>query len=120
MARPIIDPQGQAGDEFQSQARRVRGRWTRRHRCPWVKRDGAWRNARRTLVRHGDRAGPRRQRRRHQFSAEAATVRAAETSGIAGDGVQSAKSFSVNQGRTVEVTGPDGVKHPVRIVGPAL
>ena len=33
---------------------------------------------------------------------------------------QSAKSFSVNQGRTVEVTGPDGVKHSVRIVGPAL
>ena len=54
-----------------------------------------------------------------KLSAEAATV-SRETSGIAGDGVQSAKSFSVNQGRTVEVTGPDGVKHPVRIVGPAL
>jgi hypothetical protein len=54
-----------------------------------------------------------------KLSAEAATV-SRETSGIAGDGVQSAKSFSVNQGRTVEVTGPDGVKRPVRIVGPAL
>ena len=54
-----------------------------------------------------------------KLSAEAATV-SREASGIAGDGVQSAKSFSVNQGRTVEVTGPDGVKRPVRIVGPAL
>src|SRR5271167_1577855 len=36
-----------------------------------------------------------------KLSAEAATV-SRETSGIAGDGVQSAKSFSVNQGRTVE------------------
>ncbi len=54
-----------------------------------------------------------------KLSAEAATV-SRETSGIAGDDVQSAKSFSVNQGRTVEVTGPDGVKRPVRIVGPAL
>ena len=53
-----------------------------------------------------------------KLSAEAATV-SRETSGIAGD-VQSAKSFSVNQGRTVEVTGPDGVKRSVRIVGPAL
>jgi hypothetical protein len=54
-----------------------------------------------------------------KLSAEAATV-SRETSGIAGDGVQGAKSFSVNQGRTVEVTGPDGVKRSVRIVGPAL
>ena len=53
-----------------------------------------------------------------KLSAEAASV-SRETSGIAGD-VQSATSFSVNQGRTVEVTGPDGVKRPVRIVGPAL
>ncbi len=53
-----------------------------------------------------------------KLSAEAASV-SRETSGIAGD-VQSAKSFSVNQGRTVEATGPDGVKRPVRIVGPAL
>ena len=53
-----------------------------------------------------------------KLSAAAASV-SRETSGIAGD-VQSAKSFSVNQGRTVEVTGPDGVKRSVRIVGPAL
>ena len=45
---------------------------------------------------------------------------AAKRPGIAGDDVQGAKSFSVNQGRTVEVTGPDGVKRIVRIVGPAL
>jgi hypothetical protein len=54
-----------------------------------------------------------------KLSAAAATV-SRETSGIAGDDVQGAKSFSVTQGRTVEVTGPDGVKRPVRIVGPAL
>jgi hypothetical protein len=54
-----------------------------------------------------------------KLSAEAATV-SRETSGIAGDDLEGAKSFSVNQGRTVEVTGPDGVKRQVRIVGPAL
>jgi hypothetical protein len=54
-----------------------------------------------------------------KLSAEAATV-SRETSGIAGDDVQSAKSYNVNQGRTVESTGPDGAKRPVRIVGPAL
>ena len=54
-----------------------------------------------------------------KLSAETATV-SREASGIAGDDVQGAKSFSVNQGRTVEVTGPDGVKRTVRIVGPAL
>jgi Protein of unknown function (DUF2865) len=54
-----------------------------------------------------------------KLSAETATV-SREASGIAGDDVQGAKSFSVNQGRTVEVTGPDGVKRQVRIVGPAL
>jgi hypothetical protein len=54
-----------------------------------------------------------------RLSAETATV-SREGSGIAGDDVQGAKSFSVNQGRTVEVTGPDGVKRTVRIVGPAL
>jgi hypothetical protein len=54
-----------------------------------------------------------------KLSAAAATV-SREGSGIAGGDVENAKSFSVKQGRTVEVTGPDGVKHSVRIVGPAL
>jgi hypothetical protein len=54
-----------------------------------------------------------------KLSAATATV-SREASGIAGDDVQGAKSFSVNQGRTVEVTGPDGVKRSVRIVGPPL
>ena len=54
-----------------------------------------------------------------KLSAAAATV-SREASGIAGDDVQSAKSFTVNQGRTVESTGPDGVKRTVRIVGPSL
>jgi hypothetical protein len=54
-----------------------------------------------------------------KLSAAAATV-SREGSGIAGDNVEGAKSFSVKQGRTVEVTGPDGVKRQVRIVGPAL
>jgi hypothetical protein len=53
-----------------------------------------------------------------KLSAEAATV-SREPSGIVGD-AQAAKSFSVNQGRTVLSTGPDGVKRTVRIVGPAL
>ncbi|MGB7975548.1 MAG: DUF2865 domain-containing protein [Roseiarcus sp.] len=54
-----------------------------------------------------------------KLSAAAATV-SREGSGIAGDDLQSAKNFSVKQGRTVEVTGSDGVKHSVRIVGPSL
>jgi hypothetical protein len=54
-----------------------------------------------------------------KLSAAAATV-SREGSGIAGDNMEGAKSFSVKQGRTVEVTGPDGVKHSVRIVGPTL
>jgi hypothetical protein len=54
-----------------------------------------------------------------KLRAEAATI-SREGSGIAGDDVQGAKSFSRNQGQAVEVTGPDGVKRWVRIVGPAL
>ena len=54
-----------------------------------------------------------------KLSAAAATV-SREGSGIAGDDVENAKSFSVKQGRVVEVTGSDGVKHSVRIVGPSL
>jgi hypothetical protein len=54
-----------------------------------------------------------------KLSAAAAAV-SREGSGIAGDDAQGAKSFSVGQGRTVEITGPDGVKRMVRIVGPAL
>ena len=53
-----------------------------------------------------------------KLGAEAATV-SREPSGISGD-VQAAKNFNVGQGRTVESTGPDGVKRTVRIVGPAL
>jgi hypothetical protein len=54
-----------------------------------------------------------------KLSAAAATV-SREGSGIAGDDLQSAKSFSVKQGRMLEVTGADGVKRSVRIVGPTL
>ncbi len=54
-----------------------------------------------------------------KLSAAAAAV-SREASGLAGSDTQSAKSFSLNQGRTVEVTGPDGVKRVVRIVGPTL
>ena len=54
-----------------------------------------------------------------KLSAAAATV-SREGSGIAGDNMEGAKSFSVKQGRTVEVTGSDGVKRSVRIVGPSL
>jgi Protein of unknown function (DUF2865) len=54
-----------------------------------------------------------------KLSAAAAAV-SREGSGIAGDNVEGAKSFSLKQGHTVELTGPDGVKHTVRIVGPTL
>jgi hypothetical protein len=54
-----------------------------------------------------------------KLSAAAATV-SREGSGIAGDDPQSAKSFSVKQGRVVQATGSDGVKRSVRIVGPTL
>ncbi len=54
-----------------------------------------------------------------KLSAAAATV-SREGSGIAGDNMEGAKSFSVKQGHTVEVTGSDEVKHSVRIVGPPL
>jgi Protein of unknown function (DUF2865) len=54
-----------------------------------------------------------------KLSAAAATV-SREGSGIAGDDLQSDTSFSVKQGRMVEVTGSDGVKRSVRIVGPSL
>ncbi len=54
-----------------------------------------------------------------KLSAAAATV-SREGSGIAGDDIQNAKNFTVKQGRTVEMTGSDGVKHAVRIVGPSL
>ena len=54
-----------------------------------------------------------------KLRAEAATV-SRETTGIARDDVQGAASYNVNQGRTVQELGPDGVKRSVRIVGPAL
>jgi Protein of unknown function (DUF2865) len=54
-----------------------------------------------------------------KLSAAAASV-SREGSGIAGDNMEGAKSFSVKQGRMVEVTGSDGVKRSVRIVGPSL
>jgi Protein of unknown function (DUF2865) len=54
-----------------------------------------------------------------KLGAEAATI-SREGSGIAGGDTQGAKSFTHDQGQRVEVTGPDGVKRWVRIVGPAL
>jgi hypothetical protein len=54
-----------------------------------------------------------------KLGAEAATI-SREGSGIAGGGTEGAKSFNKDQGQRVEVTGPDGVKRLVRIVGPAL
>jgi hypothetical protein len=54
-----------------------------------------------------------------KLSAAAATV-SREGSGIAGGDVENANNFNLKQGRVVESTGADGVKRPVRIVGPAL
>lgn len=54
------------------------------------------------------------------LSQQAATI-SRETSGIAGGGdAQSAAPVGADQGQTVEVTGSDGVKRRVRIVGPTL
>ena len=54
-----------------------------------------------------------------KLGAEAATI-SREGSGIAGGDTEGAKSFNKDQGQRVEVTGPDGVKRLVRIVGPTL
>jgi hypothetical protein len=54
-----------------------------------------------------------------KLSAAAATV-SREASGIAGGDTAGAATYNRNQGQIVEVTGPDGVKRRVRIVGPTL
>jgi Protein of unknown function (DUF2865) len=43
-----------------------------------------------------------------------------DSAGIAGGEVKNSTSYPEGQGQTVEVTGPDGVKRRVRIVGPPL
>ena len=113
--------EGQAGHRFEGQANRaecVSARWARRPASSWA---SSWiRNepgapsldTATAPVLDANGADTK-------LSAAAATV-SREGSGIAGDGVESAKSFSVKQGRVVEVTGADGVKHAVRIVGPSL
>lgn len=53
------------------------------------------------------------------LSAAAASV-SREASGIAGAATSSGAKYTQNQGQTVTDTGPDGVKRPVRIVGPTL
>ena len=108
---PDHRPEGQAGSGSEGQARRVgrRRAWRRARRTPGATPPADAANAPVLDINGTD----------TKLSAETATV-SREASGIAGDDVQGAKSFSVNQGRTVEVTGPDGVKRTVRIVGPAL
>ena len=54
-----------------------------------------------------------------KLSAEAATI-SREGSGIAGGDRQGGARYGEGQGQTVEVTGPDGVKKRVRVVGPTL
>ncbi len=55
-------------------------------------------------------------------AAAAAQVPTASTdsAGIATGDVKNGTAYSQGQGQTVEVTGPDGVKRRVRIVGPQL
>ena len=115
MARPIIDPKAKpAVDSKVKPARPARGRRTERLACP-----RAGRNTRRAIVRHGERAGPRRQRRRHQAQRRG---RHSQPRGVRHRRRRSAgrEELQRESGRTVEVTGPDGVKRTVRIVGPAL
>ena len=93
--------QGQAGYGFEGQARRaerVSGRWARRRAClrAGARTPGAPSSDTATApVLDANGADTK-------LSAAAATV-SRETSGIAGDDLQNAKSFSVNQGRMVEV-----------------
>ena len=51
---------------------------------------------------------------------EAAASISRDSSGILGAGAQTNAPVSQDQGQSVEVTGPDGVKRRVRIVGPTL
>jgi hypothetical protein len=51
---------------------------------------------------------------------EAAATISHDTTGILGAGAQTNAPVSQDQGQSVEVTGPDGVKRRVRIVGPTL
>ena len=53
------------------------------------------------------------------LSQQAATI-SREGSGIAGGDARSGAPVGEDQGQTVEVTGPDGVKRRVRIIGPTL
>jgi hypothetical protein len=53
------------------------------------------------------------------LSQQAATI-SRETSGIAGGAPQSGAPVGKDQGQSVDVTGPDGVKRKVRIVGPTF
>jgi len=53
------------------------------------------------------------------LSQQAATV-SRETSGIADGEAKSGARVGQDQGQTIEVTGPDGVKRRVRIIGPTL
>ena len=53
------------------------------------------------------------------LSQQAATI-SRETSGIGGGDAQASAPVGANQGQSVEVVGPDGVKRRVRIVGPSL
>jgi Protein of unknown function (DUF2865) len=54
-----------------------------------------------------------------KLTAETATI-SREASGIAGGDTQGGARYGQDQGQTVEVPGPDGVKRRVRIIGPAL
>ena len=121
MARPIIDPKAKLAIDSKGKPitpNASLARWARRHAwpwaCSWIRREcgGASLDTATAPVLDANGADTK-------LSAAAATV-SREGSGIAGDDIQNAKNFSVKQGRVVEVTGSDGVKHSVRIVGPSL
>ena len=109
MARPIVDPKAKPVVRSEGQGRR-----RRRRAAAAVRRRRAEppADAANTTVLDANGAETK-------LGAEAATI-SREGSGIAGGDTQGAKSFTRDQGQRVEVTGPDGVKRWVRIVGPAL
>ena len=99
MARPIVDPKAKpaADPKVKAAARPAPSRPSDPGGAPVLDANGA----------------------ETKLGAAAAAV-SREASGIAGSDTQGAKSFTRRSGATVEVTGPDGVKRLVRIVGPTL
>ena len=119
MARPIIDPKAKPATDSKVKpgaagASVVAGPGATP--APGTAR----RNARAPVVRHGDRAGPRRQRRRHQAQRRGRHSQPRDVRHRRRRRAEREKLQRESGAHGRSLTGPDGVKRPVRIVGPAL